>query len=60
VEITVDTSVIMAVILGLVVEAVRWLLIIGLVALLIAIIAGWLGARRGLHQGEVLPDTDVR
>lgn len=34
------------VILGLIVEAVAWLIVIGLVLLLVALIAGWVGVRR--------------
>jgi hypothetical protein len=37
------------VVLGLVLRAVSWLIVVGLVALLVAAIAGWIGVRRASH-----------
>jgi hypothetical protein len=42
------------VILGLILEALGWLIAIGLVVLVVALIAGWIGLRRvtsGRHDG---------
>lgn len=40
------------IILGLILEALFWLFIIGLVLLVVALIAGWLGMRRVSSMGR--------
>jgi hypothetical protein len=46
IAITVAIVAVALVILGLVIEALGWLIVIGLVVLLVAVLAGWIGVRR--------------